>query len=64
MNIYDFIDNMIVRLDGVTVKGAGNCAIIVETINDLNTLRKIIEVKEPEKEADHGEPENKSAENV
>lgn len=58
MSIYDFIDKMIVRLDGMTVKGAANCAAIVQTINDLGQLKQVITVREPEKEAADADDQN------
>ena len=58
MDIYQFIDNMINRLDSMTVSGAKNMLTIVQTIQDLNEIKKAITVHEPEKEAADAENQN------
>lgn len=48
MTIYEFIDTMIVRLNGVEVKGAANMNAILQTIADLGKLKDFIHVEAKE----------------
>lgn len=58
MNVYEFIDNMVARLNRVEVKGIENMGAIVQTCTDLMQLRSVIHVEEDKpNEADQNEQE-------
>lgn len=48
MNVYQFIDGMIERLNNMTVKGIENCNAVVQTVNDLQQLKQAIVVRDDE----------------
>ena len=52
MSVYEFIDQMILRLNGVEVKGAANMQAIIQTIQDLAQLKGSIRVDKEDENAD------------